>query len=107
LNWFRYDLPVSQTELLLKVDPETGQVVCQYPAPGGTRSDGTHGLTWDGTRLWHMKDNQLSSIEPSTGEVTAQYVLNEIKRPSGLAWANNALWIAEFEGKVWRQPFQR
>jgi hypothetical protein len=106
-HWFRYDLPVSQTQLLLKVDPETGKVVSQYPAPGGTRNDGTHGLTWDGTRLWHMKDNRLSSIEPSTGEVTAQYVLEQIKRPSGLAWANDALWIAEFEGKVWRLPFQR
>ena len=106
-HWFRYDLPVSETQLLLKVDPETGKVVGQYPAPGGTRSDATHGLTWDGTRLWYMKDNRLSSIEPSTGEVTARYVLSEIKRPSGLAWANDALWIAEFEGKVWRLPFQR
>jgi hypothetical protein len=106
-HWFRYELPVSQTQLLLKVDPETGNVVGQYPAPAGTRNDGTHGLTWDGARLWHMKDNRLSSIDPSTGEVTAQYLLDEIKRPSGLAWANNALWIAEFEGKIWRLPFQR
>ena len=106
-HWFRYDLPVSQTQLLLKVDPETGKVVGQYPAPGGTRSDGMHGLTWDGARLWYMKDNRLSEIEPSTGEVTAQYLLDQIKRPSGLAWANNALWIAEFGGKVWRLPFRR
>lgn len=105
-HWFRYDLPVSQTQLLLKVDPENGEVVALYPVAGGTRNDATHGLTWDGSRLWHIKDNRLSSIEPLTGEVTAQYVLNELKRPSGLAWANNALWIVEFEGKVWRLPFQ-
>lgn len=106
-HWIRYNLPVSQTQLLLKVDPQTGKVVAEYPAPGGTRSDVTHGLTWDGTRLWHMKDNRLSSIDPTTGEVTAQYVLDEIKRPSGLAWVNHSLWIAEFEGKVWQLPFQR
>jgi hypothetical protein len=105
-HWFKYDLPVSETQLLLKVDPETGKVINQYPAPGGTRNDGTHGLTWDGARLWYMKDNRLSSIEPSTGEVTAQFVLEEIKRPSGLAWGHGALWIAEFDGKVWRLPFQ-
>lgn len=105
-HWFRYDLPVSQTQLLLKVDPESGKVVGQYPAAGGTRNDGTHGLTWDGSSLWHIKDNRLSSIEPSTGKITAQYVLDKLKRPSGLAWANNALWIAEFEGKVWRLPFR-
>lgn len=105
-HWFRYDLPVSETQLLLKVDPETGRVVGQYPAPAGTRNDGTHGLTWDGATLWHMKDHRLSSIDPATGQVTAQYVLAGIKRPSGLAWANDALWIAEFEGKIWRLPFR-
>jgi hypothetical protein len=106
-HWFKYDLPIMQTQLLLKVDPETGKVIDQFPAPGGSRSDGTHGLTWDGARLWHMKDNKLSSIEPSSGEITSQFVLEGIKRPSGLAWADNALWIAEFEGKIWRLPFRR
>jgi len=105
-HWFRYDLPVSQTQRLLKVDPESGKVVAQYPAPAGTRNDVTHGLTWDGTRLWHVKDNRLSSIEPSTGEMTAQYVIRGLKRPSGLAWANGALWISEFGGRVWRLPFK-
>jgi hypothetical protein len=104
---FRYALPVSETQLLLKVDPETGKVVGEYPLPGGTRNDGTHGLTWDGDRLWHMKDSKLSLIEPSTGVVTAEYVLAQIKRPSGLAWVDNALWISEFGGAIWRLPFQR
>lgn len=104
-HWFRYDLPVSQTQLLLKVDPQTGKVVAEYPAPRGTPRDVTHGLTWDGTSLWHMKDNRLSSIDPTTGEVTAQYSLNEISRPSGLAWVNDSLWIAEFDGKMWQLPF--
>jgi hypothetical protein len=105
-HWFRYDLPVSETQLLLKVDPESGKVVAQYPVAGGTRNDATHGLTWDGTKLWHIKDNKLSSVDPSTGEMTAQYMLSHLKRPSALAWANNALWIAEFDGKVWRLPFR-
>jgi hypothetical protein len=105
-HWFRYDLPVSETQLLLKVDPSAGTILGQYPVPGGSRADGTHGLTWDGTRLWHMKDSRLSSIDPSTGAVTAQYMVEGVKRPSGLAWANNALWIAEFEGAIWRLPFR-
>ncbi len=105
-HWFRYDLPVSETQLLLKVDPESGKVVGRYPAAGGTRNDATHGLTWDGTSLWHIKDNRLTSVEPSTGKVTAQYLLDPLKRPSGLAWANNALWISEFDGKVWHLPFR-
>ena len=106
-HWFRYDQPDSQTQRLLKIDPETGQVVAQYPVPAGTRNDGVHGLTWDGTRLWHMKDQRLSAIDPSTGAVTAEYVIAGVRRPSGLAWANDALWIAEFEGRIWRLPFTR
>ena len=101
-HWFRYDLPTSETQVLLKVDPETGNVVARYPLPGGTRNDGTHALTWDGARLWHAKDNRLSAIDPSTGRVTAEYTLNDLKRPSGLAWDGQSLWIAEFDGKIWR-----
>ena len=104
-HWFRYDQPISQTQLVLKVDPDSGKVIAQYPLPGGTRNDGTHGLTWDGTRLWHMKDQRLSAIDPTTGTVTAKYVIKDIKRPSGLAWTNDTLWIAEFNGRIWRLPF--
>jgi len=106
-HWFRYSLPVWQTQLLLKVDPQNGKVVAEYPAPAGAPSDAAHGLTWDGTRLWHMKDNKLSSIDPETGKVTAQYRLDELKRPSGLAWVKDSIWIAEFDGKIWQLPFQR
>ena len=106
-HWFRHSLPVSQTQLLLKVDPQNGKVVAEYPAPAGSRCDGAHALTWDGTSLWYMKDNKLSSIDPETGRVTAQYELSELKRPSGLAWVNDALWIAEFDGKIWQLPFQQ
>lgn len=105
-HWFNYKLPESQTQLLLKIDPETGQVISEYPLPAGTANDGTHGLTWDGTKLWHIKDNKLSSIDSSTGAVAAQYTLAQITRASGLAWDGQALWIIEFDGKVWRLPFQ-
>ena len=104
-HWFKYKLPVSRTQLLLKIEPETGIVVGEYPAPAGTRNDGTHGLAWDGTRLWHAKDSKLSAVDPTTGRVTARYSLDQIKRPSGLAWDGEALWIAEFDGKIWRLPF--
>ncbi len=104
-HWLKYKLPDSQTQLLLKVDPETGKVISEYPIPAGTRNDMTHGLAWDGAELWHMKDSRLSSIDPDTGVVTAQYIVNQIKRPSGLAWDGEALWIAEFDGKIWRLPF--
>ena len=135
-HWFRYNLPVSETQLLLKVDPETGKVIKQYPLPArnqkgkfcgpetgkiikqyplpthdeegkfcGSQNDGTHGLTWDGVQLWHIKDNLLTAIDPSTGAVRDYFELNQLKRPSGLAWDGKALWISEFDGKLWRLPF--
>lgn len=104
-HWFKYKEPVSKTQVLLKVEPETGKVVAEYPAPAGNRGDATHGLTWDGSKLWHVKDKTLSSIDPSTGGVTARYTLKQLDRPSGLAWDGQALWIAEFRGRIWRLPF--
>lgn len=105
-HWFKYDLPTAQTQLLLQTDPETGRVVREFPAPAGTRNDMTHGLTWDGSRLWHMKDSQLSAIDSVTGQITAQHTLPGIRRASGLAWDGKALWIIEFKGTVWRLPFR-
>ena len=104
-HWFKYKLTASQTQVLLKVEPETGKVVAEYPLPAGTRPDSTHGLTWDGARLWHIKDRQLTSIDPANGAIIAYYALAQLKRPSGLAWDGEALWIAEWDGKLWRLPF--
>lgn len=104
-HWFNYTLPVSQVQLLLQINPETGKVIKEYPLPAGRRNDGTHGLTWDGNLLWHMKGSNLSAIDPATGSEIVRYVLDPIKRASGLAWDGNALWIMEFEGNVWRLPF--
>jgi hypothetical protein len=71
----------------------------------------TMGLAFDREKLWAMvwpmKDNALSSIDPATGMVTAQYRLAGLKRASGLAWANSALWISEFDGKIWQLLFQQ
>ena len=104
-HWFRYDIPESETQKLLKIDAETGRIDAEYPLPAGSRPDGTHGLTSDGSRLWHMKDGVLSAIDPATGSVTAQYTLPQVKRASGLAWDGSSLWIAEFDGKIWRLSF--
>ena len=105
-HWFKYKLPAAETQVLLKVEPATGKVVREYPLPPGTRNDMTHGLTFDGSMLWHAKDNKLTAIDPATGVVTTEYTLNQIKRISGLAWDGRSLWIAEFDGKIWRLPFR-
>lgn len=103
---FKYGVPTSETQLLLKVDPDSGKIVTRFPLPPGTANDGTHGLTWDGSQLWHVKDQRLTAINPTDGSVTLAYKLKGLRRPSGLAWDGKALWISEFEGRIWRLPFQ-
>lgn len=104
-HWFNYYIPPGDAQRLLKVDLETGKIVESYPLPPGTANDMTHGLTWDGQQLWHVKDTLLSTIDPSNGNITTQYKLPQLSRPSGLAWDGQALWIAEFRGRIWRLPF--
>ncbi len=103
-HWYKYDLSAAKTQLLLKMDPETGKVLGEFPIPGGKRRDGAHGLTWDGTNLWHIKDQTLSAIEPAGGNVVARYVLEKLTRPTGLAWDSTTLWITEFSGALWKLP---
>jgi hypothetical protein len=95
----------TQTQLLLKIDKETGDTVAEYPLiRRGNAGDGAHGLTWDGRSLWHAKGNFLTEYDRS-GTMRKQFALEKVNRPSGLAWDGNSLWIAEFGGKLWRLPF--
>lgn len=101
---FVYKLPVAETQQLLKIDVETGKIIGKYPIPAGTRNDGVHGLTFDGTNLWHIKDKKLSAIDLN-GKVLSQFILKDVERPSGLAWDGKSLWIVEFYGKLWKLTF--
>lgn len=103
-HWFRYDIPTSETQILLKMKPQTGEILEEFPLPPGGANDGTHALAWDGKNLWHMKDSKLSAIDPNNGKTMNQFVIKEIKRPSGMVWDGTALWVIEFEGKLWRLP---
>lgn len=100
-----YDLPVSETQLLLKIDLESGIVVEKYPLPAGSEPDITHGLTFDGEKLWHIKNRKLSAIDLS-GKMLSQFILKDVSRASGLAWDGESLWIVEFSGKLWKLPFK-
>jgi hypothetical protein len=102
---FNWRTDESKTQLLLKIDKDTGEVIAEYPLPPGNASDGTHGLAFDGTTLWHAKGKKLSAIDLN-GKLTTQYALPELNRPSGLVWDGSSLWIVEFNGKLWNLPFE-
>ncbi len=98
-----YKRPVTESQQLLKIDRISGEVLEIYPLPPGSRPDMTHGLTFDGETLWHIKDCRLSAIGLD-GKVLAQYRVKGPIRPSGLAWDSKYLWIVDFGGKLWKLP---
>ena len=101
-----YQLPDSEVQQLLKVETENGEILEKYPLPIGSRQDSTHGLTFDGEILWHIKGRNLSAIDLK-GRLLGQFKLMELRRPSGIVWDGKSLWIVEFDGKLWNLPVKR
>lgn len=104
-HWYKYVMSNSQTQVLLKIEPETGKVINEYPLPPGTRNAGARGLIYDGENLWDLKDNKLSAIDTSNGNVISQYKLDKFKRATSLAWDGNSLWIIA-DKKLWKLPLK-
>ena len=133
-HWSNYD-PAVPSQFLLRFDPKKMDFEdARFELPEGDRQDGTHALAWDGKHLWHAKAQSdgsprrrwlvgghpdlgrakaqtdgavLSQISPETGTSIQAFPLKGIARPSGMTWFDNALWIAEFDGTLWRLPMKK
>lgn len=104
-HWYKYVMPNSETQVLLKIEPETGQVIEEFPLPPGTGNAGARGLIYDGKNLWDLKDDKLSAIDTSNGSVISQYKLGKFKRAISLAWDGNSLWIVA-DKELWKLPLK-
>jgi len=105
-HWYKYDYPEEKTQRLLKMVPDTGKIIGDFPLSSGDPKVPSHGLAYGGYGLWHIKDQQLSGIDTSAGTVKVTYRLPQIKRPFGLASYQKSLWIAEDNGALWQLPFK-
>jgi len=77
-HMFEYKRNVSESQQLLKIDRNSGEVLERYPLPPGERGNGAHGLTFDGQTLWHIKGGKLSSINLQ-GRVLPQFIRAETR----------------------------
>jgi outer membrane protein assembly factor BamB len=79
---------------ILKVDPETGRVLSELPAPG----DGASGLTWAEGRLWmgQYQGRRILELDAETG--AAVRVLESDRFVTGVTWAEGELWHGTWEG---------
>ena len=73
------------TGQIYELDPVTGTVLKEFPAPGPQ----PWGMTWDGTYLWvvDFAEKRISKVDPRTGEELATFATPDPKSGcKGVTW---------------------
>ncbi|HVY98530.1 MAG TPA: PQQ-binding-like beta-propeller repeat protein [Dongiaceae bacterium] len=73
------------------LDPASGKIdrAITVPAHAGTAFDGRH--------LYQLGESRIQKIDPKTGQVLSTIPL--AGGGSGLAWAEGALWVGQYQGR--------
>lgn len=80
-----------------KIDPKTGQVLGDIPAPGG---GGDSGLTWAEGTLWvgHYRQGKIHQVDPDTGTILR--TIDSTRFVTGVTWVDGDLWHATWQGEA-------
>lgn len=75
------------------LDPDSGRTVkaLDVPAHAGTAFDGRH--------LFQIAEDRIQKIDPVTGTVLATIPAPGGGKDSGLAWAEGALWVGQYQDR--------
>ncbi|MFC2251561.1 DUF5074 domain-containing protein [Labrys portucalensis] len=75
------------------LDPDSGKTVkaLDVPAHAGTAFDGRH--------LFQIAEDRIQKIDPATGTVLATIPAPGGGKDSGLAWAEGALWVGQYQDR--------
>jgi glutamine cyclotransferase len=75
------------------LDPDSGNTVkaLDVPAHAGTAFDGRH--------LFQIAEDRIQKIDPATGTVLATIPAPGGGKDSGLAWAEGALWVGQYQDR--------
>lgn len=81
--------------LILKIDPQTGNVLSSIPAPGASDS----GLTWAEGSLWvgQYQDRKIHQLDPQTGKILRTLESNRFV--TGVTWVDGEFWHGTWEGE--------
>jgi len=98
LQWVdgRYWITTPASEKIFLVEPETGRVLRDIPAPGVR----PHGLAWDNGFLWCVESNDraIYKLDSKDGKLVAKIQLtNDDPEPHGLAMNNGVFWYCDAE----------
>ena len=100
ITWDGYHLWLASTftpQVLLQVDPATGNEIRRLPSPGVETGQGPHGLEWIAGLLWVTVPDPVNTtfqLEPASGRVWRQFPAPGTVT-HGLAWDGAGLWCAE------------
>jgi outer membrane protein assembly factor BamB len=105
--WFADQFPVAR---LLRVSPGSGDTLAMFAAPGAK----PWGLAYDGTNLWNSSEENSGNgpdrvywLDSATGATLWSFTLPAHtplpagRRPRGLAWDGQYLWLIAYEPNGW------
>lgn len=78
-------------EKLISLDPESGETasVLDVPASAGTAFDGKY--------FYQIADGKIQKVDPKSGKVLATIPAPGGGGDSGMAWADGALWVGQYQ----------
>ena len=78
---------------LVAFDPESGQLARTLDRAGDA------GTAFDGTHLYQIAEARIDKIDPATGDVVASIPAPGHGGDSGLAWAEDSLWVGQYRDR--------
>ena len=80
-------------ERINALDPAAGKVVRSIDVPADA------GTAFDGKYIYQIAEDRIQKIDPETGEVVATIPAPGNGGDSGLAWAEDTLWVGQHRGR--------
>ena len=84
---------LAASDALHAIQPDTGEEVESIDVPAHA------GTAFDGEFLYQIGNGQIQKIDPATRRVVSAIPSPQGADNSGLAWAEGALWVAEYRGR--------
>ncbi len=91
-----------QSNTIIRVDPETAEVISSFPNPG-VRVDG---MAFDGSDFWISDSSILTIYQITTDGTVLRTFLSPGQSPRGLAFDGYYLWNVDGDQKIYQLRFQ-
>ncbi|MDE2414106.1 MAG: PQQ-binding-like beta-propeller repeat protein [Comamonadaceae bacterium] len=84
---------IATGEQVQALDPESGTIARTLDVRGHA------GTAFDGRHLFQIAEGRIQKVDPESGRVLASIAAPGGGRDSGLAWAEGALWVGQYQDR--------